>query len=88
MIRGCAIILGTFFGTGVLPNIFFGYLLRVFPDFWVSIFLVKFDFFKNNPDFWVLILILLMTLWNVTSRALVSDFLQSDLTYSCKKEWQ
>ena len=30
---------------------------RLFPDFWVSIFLVQFDFFKNNPHFWVLILI-------------------------------
>ena len=45
----------------------FGYLLGLFPDFWVSFFgysrifwyhfLVKFDFFKNNPDFGVLILI-------------------------------
>ena len=32
----------------------FGYL---FPDFWVSSFLVQFDFFRNNPHFWVLILI-------------------------------
>ena len=39
-------------------------------------FLVKFDFFKNNPDFGVLILIFpSMTLWNVACRALVSYFL-------------
>ena len=53
----------------------FGYLYGLFPDFWVSCFgysrifvyyfLVKFDFFKNNPDFGVLILIFAsMTLWN------------------------
>ena len=58
---GCSWILGIFFG--------------LFPDFWVSFFgysrifgyhfLVKFDFFKNNPDFGVLILIFpSMTLWN------------------------
>ena len=45
----------------------FGYLFGLFPDFWVSFFgysrifgyhfLVKFDFFLNNPDFGVLILI-------------------------------
>ena len=44
----CAIILGTFLGCFRT----FGYLFRLFPDFWV-----KFDFFRNNPDFWVLILI-------------------------------
>ena len=71
---------------------YFGYLLGLLPDFGVSfwailgflgvIFLVKFDFFKNNPDFGVLILIFqLMTLWNVACRALVSYFL-------CRKEWQ
>ena len=54
----------------------FGYLFGLFPDFWVSFFgysrifgyhfLVKFDFFKNNPDFGVSILIFpSMTLWNV-----------------------
>ena len=37
----------------------FGYLFRLFPDFWVSLFLVQFDFFSNNPHFWVLILIFL-----------------------------
>ena len=46
---------------------YFGYFVGVLPDFWVPFrdipgflginFLVKFDFFKNNPDFWVLILI-------------------------------
>ena len=56
------------------------------PDFWVSFlgysqifgyhFLVKFDFFKNNPEFVVLILIFpSMTLWNVARSALVSYFL-------------
>ena len=36
---------------------FLGIIFWLFPDFWVSFFLVKFDFFKNNPDFLVLILI-------------------------------
>ena len=83
MIRGCAIILGTFWGCSWI----FGYLFGLFPDFWVSIFgysrtfgchfLVKFDFFRNNPDFGVLILIFpSMTLWNVACRALVSMILQ------------
>ena len=41
-----------------------------------AIFLVKFDFFKNNPDFVVFILIFpSMTLWNVARRALLSYFL-------------
>ena len=62
MIRGCTIILGTFLG--------------VTPGFLGIIFLVKFDFFKNNPKFGVLILILpSMTLWNVARSALVSYFL-------------
>ena len=54
---------------------FLGTFFGLFPDFWVSFFgysqifgyhfLVKFDFFKNNPDFGVLILIFpSMTLWN------------------------
>ena len=72
MIRGCAIILGTFLG--LLPDFwvsFFGYS-RIFG---YHFFLVKFDFFKNNPEFGVLILILpSMTLWNV-ARSLVSYFL-------------
>ena len=34
---------------------FFGYVFGLFPDFGVSCFLVKFDFFRNNPDIWVLI---------------------------------
>ena len=60
MIRRCAIILGTFSG------LIFGYHFGILSDFWVSFFgysrifgviffLVKFDFFKNNPDFLVLI---------------------------------
>ena len=64
MIRGFAIILGTFLeGCSRI----FGYLLGLFSDFWVSFFgysgifgyhfLVKLDFFLNNPDFAVLILI-------------------------------
>ena len=81
-----------FFGyfLGLLPD--FWYLFGLFPDFWVSFFgysrifgydfLVKFDFFKNNPDFGVLIFIFpSMTLCNVACRALVSYFL-------CRKEWQ
>ena len=72
MIRGCAIILGTFLG--IAPGflgINFGYS-RIFGYH----FLVKFDFFKNNPNFVVLILIFpSMTLWNVARRALVSYFL-------------
>ena len=68
MIQGCAIILGSFLGCSRI----FGYLFGLFPDFWVSFFLV------ND--------ILSMTLWNVACRALVSYFLQSDLTYSCKKQ--
>ena len=78
VIRGCFIILGT--------------LLGLLPDFWVPFwaipgflgitFLVKFDFFKNNPGFGVLILIFpSMTLRNVACRALVSYFL-------CRKEWR
>ena len=61
----------------------FGYLFGLFPDFWVSFFgysqifgyhfLVKFDFFLNNPDFGVLILMFpSMTLGNVACRVLVS----------------
>ena len=47
---------GTF--SGVLPDFCkIGYLFRLFPDFWVSFFLVQFDFFRNNPHFRVLILI-------------------------------
>ena len=71
---------------------YFGYFFGLLPDFWAPflaipgflgvIFLVKFNFFKNNPDFGVLILIFpSMTLWNVACRALVSYFL-------CRKEWQ
>ena len=77
----------------------FGYLLGLFPDFWASFFgysrifgyhfLVKFDFFLNNPDFGVLILIFpSMTLWNVACRALVSmilQFLASVLFCLCKE---
>ena len=76
----------------------FGYLFELFPDFWVSFFgysrnfgyhfLVKFDFFKNNPDFGVLILIFSsMTLWNVVCRALVSMILQFSFLFyhACAK---
>ena len=62
MIWGCAIILGTFLGAA--------------SGFLGIIFLVKFDFFKNNPEFGVLTLIFpSMTLWNVARSALVSYFL-------------
>ena len=94
MIRGCAIILGTFWGCSRI----FGYLFGLFPDFWVSFFgysrifgyhfLLKFDFFQNNPAFWVLISIFLsMTLWNVACRALVSMILQFSFLfyYACAK---
>ena len=76
----------------------FGYLFGLFPDFWVSFFgyswifgyhfLVKFDFFQNNPDFGLLILIFpSIALWNVACRALVSMILQFSLLfyYVCAK---
>ena len=66
----------------------FGYLFQLFPDFWVSFFLVQFDFFRNNPHFWVLILILYFEWHCGILPALVSYFLQSDLKHSCKREWQ
>ena len=70
--------LGTFLGYYWI----FGYHFLAIPGFLGIIFLVKFDFFINNPDFGVLILIFQsMTLWNVACRALVSYFL-------CRKEWQ
>ena len=54
----------------------FGYHFLAIPGLLGIIFLVKFDFFKNNPEFGVLILILpSMTLWNVACSALVSYFL-------------
>ena len=89
MIWGCDIILGTFLGVapGFLGSFLgysriFGYHFLAIPGFLGIIFLVKFDFFKNNPDFGVLILIFpSMTLWNVACRALVSYFLG-------RKEWQ
>ena len=62
MIRGCAIILGTFLG--------------VLPDFWVSFFGEIF-FVWESPRFFGTDLDI--------CRALVSYFLQSDLTYSCKQ---
>ena len=76
----------------------FGYLFGLFPDIWVSFFgysrifgyhfLVKFDFFLNNPDFQVLILIFpSMTLRNVACRTLVSMILQFSFLfyYACAK---
>ena len=62
----------------------FGYLLGYSRIFGYH-FLVKFDFFWNNPDFGVLILI--MTLWNVACRALASMILQFSLLlyYVCAK---
>ena len=94
VIRGCAIILGTFLGCSWI----FEYLFGLFPDFWISFFgyfwifgyhfLLKFDFFLNNPDFGVLILTFpSMTLWNVACRALVSNILQFSFLfyYACAK---
>ena len=75
--------LGTFLGYSRI----FGYHFWLFPDFWVP-FLIKFDFFKDNPDFGVLILIFpSMTLWNVACRALVSMILQFSLLFyhACAK---
>ena len=43
-----------FLGTFLEYSQIFGYHFWLFPDFGVS-FLVKFDFFQNNPDFGVLI---------------------------------
>ena len=53
LVQRCAIILGTF--SGMLPD--FWVLYSAIPGFLGIIFLVQFDFFRNNPDFWVLILI-------------------------------
>ena len=65
--------LGTFLGYSRI----FGYHFLAIPGLLGIIFLVKFDFFLNNPDFGVLILIFpSMTLWNVACRALVSMILQ------------
>ena len=57
----CAIILYTFWVAPGFLGTFLGYS-RIFgchflavPRFLGIIFLVKFDFFENNPDFWVLI---------------------------------
>ena len=95
MIRGCAIILGTFLG--VAPRFLgtflgysriFGYHFLAIPGLLGTIFMVKFDFFKNNPDFGVLILIFpSMTLWNVACRALVSMILQFSFLFyhACAK---
>ena len=68
---------------GFLGIIFFSYSLIFGYHF-----LVKFDFFQNNPDFGILILIFpSMTLWNVACRALVSMILQFSLMfyYVCAK---
>ena len=86
---------GYFFG---IAPLFLGTFLGYSRIFWVSFFgyslifeyhfLVKFDFFLNNPDFGVLILIFpSMTLWNVACRALVSMILQFSFLfyYACAK---
>ena len=95
MIRGCAIILGTFWGVapGFLGTFLgysriFGYHFLAISGFLGTILLVEFDFFKNNPDFGVLILIFpSMTLWNVACRALVSMILQFSFLFyhACAK---
>ena len=70
-----------YFILDLLPD--FWYLFGLFPNFSVH-FLVKFDFFKNNPDFGVLILIFpSMTLWNVACRALISMILQFSFLFCC-----
>ena len=46
-----------FWGTFLCYSQIFGCLSWLFPGFLGFVFLVKFDFFKNNPDLWVLILI-------------------------------
>ena len=75
---GCSRIFGYLFGLfPVFGYHFFGYS-RIFEYH----FLVKFDFFRNNPDFGLLILICpSMTLWNVAFRALVSMILQFSLLF-------
>ena len=85
VIRGCAIILGTFFWVdpGFLST-FLGYS-RIFGS---HFFLVKFDFFKNNPDFLVLILIFIDEIVECFLQGSCFLFLHFDLTYSCRKEWQ
>ena len=80
VIWGCAIILGTFFG--VAPG-FLGTFWAI-PGFlgiifWLSRifgchFMVKFDFFRNNPDFGVLILIFPST---------INDIVECSLQGSC-----
>ena len=70
---GCSWIFGYLLGYSRIS----GYHFLAIPGFLGIIFLVKFDFFQNNPDFGVLILIFpSMTLWNVACRALVSMILQ------------
>ena len=77
---------------------YFGYFFGVAPGFLGTFFgysrifgyhfLVKFDFFLNNPDFEVLILIFAsMILWNVACRALVSMILKFSFLfyYACAK---
>ena len=77
--------LGTFLGYSRI----FGYHFLAIPEILgIIFFLLKFDFFKNNPDFGVLILIVpSMTLWNVACRALVSMILQFSFLfyYACAK---
>ena len=70
---------------GVLPD--FLVPLWAIPGFWVS-FLVKFDFLRIFQILGIDFDISLTTLWNTACRALVSNFLQSDLAYSCKIGWQ
>ena len=96
MIRGCAIILGTFGGLlldfwvpfWAIPG-FFGIIFGYSRTFGYH-FLVKFAFFQNNPDFGELILIFpSITLWNVACRTLVSMILQFPFLfyYACAKSF-
>ena len=84
MIRGCAIILGTFLR--LIPNFLFRFL--GYSQIFGYHFFVKFDFFQNNPDCGELSLIFpSMTLRNSACRAVVSMILQFLFLfyYACAK---
>ena len=66
----------------------FGYHFLAIPGILGLTFLVKFDFFKNNPDLLELILIFIDDIVECCLQGSCSSFLRSDLTYSCRKEWQ
>ena len=77
-----------FLGTILGYSRIFGYYFFGYSRIFGCHFLVKFDFFRNNPDFGLLILIFpSMALWNVACRALVSMIPQFSLLfyYVCAK---